>query len=100
MVCALILAIAAATASFACLEASSISVCDCTAFGTVGLGAESVDTRGVDTGGTNDLWLTANGMAGVTRLAFGWVGGAFAAGGSCAVSAIVDGASTALGGWG
>lgn len=55
MDCALILAIAAATASFACREASSISACDWTALEAAGLGAESTDVGGFDTGGVKDF---------------------------------------------
>lgn len=44
--------------------------------------------------------MTANGIAGVTRLPFGCVGGALAAGGGCTVSESVDGASAAFGGCG
>ena len=67
------MAIAAATASLACLDASSMAAAegagfeDCCAFPT--------DARGpllvTEAGGTNDFWFTVNGTAGATLFDFG-----------------------------
>ena len=70
---ALILAMAAATAALAWRDASSISACDGVGFAT-GFGALCAS----EGGGMKDLWLTANGIAGVTLFDLGCVGGTFA----------------------
>ena len=66
-------AIAAATASLACRDASSIAAAegagfeDCWALSTGARGPLLV----AEAGGTNDLWFTVNGTAGATLFDFG-----------------------------
>ncbi len=77
------LAIAAATASFACRAASSIAAWDGAGF--PGLPFVDGASVAVATGGVKDFWLTVNGTAGVTRLLLGPAGTGLA--GACAAGA-------------
>jgi hypothetical protein len=72
---------AAATASLACLAASSIALWD--GGGLEGFVVEApfvAASAGAATGGVNAFWLTVNGTAGVTRLFLGPVGTFFGCG--------------------
>ena len=76
------MAIAAATASLACLEASSIAAADGVGFVDCRTFADCA-ARGplfvaAGAGGMNDFWLTVNGTAGVTRFDLGPDGAPFA----------------------
>ena len=68
---------AAATASFACRDASSIAAFDGAGFVALSVLLGAPFAAAV-TGGVNVFWLTAKGTAGVTRAFFGADGVGFA----------------------
>ena len=67
---------AAATASFACLAASSIAACEGMGFCGFAAAPLVAELSTVETGGVNDFLFTVSGTAGVTRLFLGPVGAA------------------------
>ena len=77
------MAIADATASLACLDASSIAAAEGVGFVDCGIlvdcAAKGPLFEAAGAGGMNDFWLTVNGTAGVTRFDLGPVGAPFAA---------------------